>query len=52
MTGWHEKAWGDIAEMGLLESVYIVIEVDCRGFMGYVGIVYWLLMWTTYGFTR
>ncbi|MEM3874059.1 MAG: hypothetical protein QXU45_02885 [Candidatus Bathyarchaeia archaeon] len=37
LTRWHENAWGDIAKTGLLESVYIVIEVDCRGSMGYEG---------------
>ena len=40
LTIWHEKAWGDIAKTGLLESVYIVIEVDCRECMGYGGTAY------------
>lgn len=40
LTKWHEKAWGDIAKTGLLESVYIVIEVDCREPTGYAGTAY------------
>ncbi|MEM1564003.1 MAG: hypothetical protein QW161_04950 [Candidatus Bathyarchaeia archaeon] len=40
MTKWHEDAWNDIAKTGLLESVYIVIEVDCRESTGYAGTTY------------
>ncbi|MEM3788346.1 MAG: hypothetical protein QXN95_00560 [Candidatus Bathyarchaeia archaeon] len=40
LTRWHENAWGNIAKTGLLESVYIVMEVDCRESAGYAGTAY------------
>ncbi|MEM1552568.1 MAG: hypothetical protein QXS01_02870 [Candidatus Bathyarchaeia archaeon] len=40
LTKCHEKAWSSIAKIGLLESVYIVIEVDCRESAGYAGTAY------------
>jgi hypothetical protein len=40
LTKWHENAWGNTAKTGLLESVYIVIEVDCRESEGYGGTAY------------
>ena len=40
LTKWHEAAWGRTAEAGLLESVYVVIEVDCRESEGYGGTAY------------
>jgi len=39
LTRWHENAWGNIVKRWLLESVYIVIEVDCREFAFYFGSV-------------
>jgi hypothetical protein len=40
LTKWHEAAWGCTAKAGLLESVYIVVEVDCRESEGYGGTAY------------
>lgn len=40
LTRWHETAWGSTAKNGLLESVYIVVEVDCREPEGYGGTTY------------